>query len=163
MAYRGLRFGSQLHHLVTTKKEFALSWSAVYATVAVPFLLLCFFLGSVFHVALIRRNTDEGAREWWGRSGGTWLQMAFVWLALHFICIWLPVILSRYSAGTAVVGGGVLGGVLVAVIGYYSKHKPDPKQAEQLGVLKKLNIRVRLTCCHSRSCAHCWSSSRCVP
>ncbi len=143
VAYLGLRLGSQLHGWVTKQDEFGSSWSAVYATVAVPFLLLCFFLGSVLHVALIRRNTDEGAREWWGRSGGTWIQMTFVWLALHAVCIWLPVVLSRYGASATAVGGsGAVGGVLVAVIGYYSKHKPDLKQDKDLGMLEKLNIRV---------------------
>ena len=143
VAYFGLRLGSDLHHWVGASKEYAATWSAVYATLAVPFLLLCFFLGSVLHVALIRRNTDEGAREWWARSGGTWIQIALVWLALHAVCIWLPAFLSRYGASASAIGGsGALGGVLVAVIGYYSKNKPDPKQGKDLGMLEKLNIRV---------------------
>jgi len=141
VAYAGMRLANGAYHAVLASKTYEATWSAAYSTLAVPFLLLCFFVGSVLHVALIRRNTDEGAREWWGKSGGTWLALAAAWIVFHVVCIWIPALLSNY--GASVVGGsGALGGVLVAVVGYYSKNKPDPKQGKDLDVLEKLNIRV---------------------
>jgi hypothetical protein len=141
VAYLGMRLARSGYQAVSSHATYAESWSAVYSTLAVPYLLLCFFLGTVLHVALIRRNTDEGAREWWGRSGGTWIMLAVAWVVAHVVCIWVPQLLSQF--GASVVGGsGALGGVLVAVIGYYSKHKPDPKQANELDFLERLNIGV---------------------
>ncbi|HKU90265.1 MAG TPA: patatin-like phospholipase family protein [Steroidobacteraceae bacterium] len=117
------------------------TWSALYATFAVPFLLLCFALGTVFYVALIRRNTDEGAREWWARSGGVWISAAALWVMAHALCIWAPAFLSRW--GTLATGGvGTLGGVLVAIAGYKSNQTATDKQSSISGAIETLNVRV---------------------
>ena len=134
--YAGVAFAREVQPAVGPEV-----WSALYATFAVPFLLLCFALGTVFYVALVRRNTDEGAREWWGRSGGVWISAAVVWILIHALCIWAPALLSRWS--TLVTGGvGTLGGVLVAIAGYKSNQKATDKQSSISGVLETLNVRV---------------------
>lgn len=117
------------------------TWSAIYATVSVPVLLLCYSLGSVLYLALLRRNSDEGAREWWSRAGGIWLLTALVWVLVHLVAIWLPGMLSRMGALTT--GGiGTLGGVLVAVAGYKSRQDATKKASSGTSVLEALNVRV---------------------
>jgi hypothetical protein len=138
--YAGVAFAREIQPKISAGTSVEV-WSALYATFAVPFLLLCFALGTVFYVALVRRNTDEGAREWWGRSGGVWISAAVVWILIHALCIWAPALLSRWS--TLVTGGvGTLGGVLVAIAGYKSNQKATDKQSSVAGMLETLNVRV---------------------
>ena len=134
--YGGVSFARHMQKTMTPEV-----WSALYATFAVPFLLLCFALGTVFYVALVRRNTDEGAREWWGRSCGVWICAAALWILAHVLCIWAPALLSRWS--TLATGGvGTLGGVLVAIAGYKSNQTATDKQSSISGVIETLNVRV---------------------
>jgi len=120
--------------------RYASAWSALYATFAVPALLLCFALGAALYLALARRNSDEGTREWWARAAGIWLATALVWVLAHGVCVLLPAALSKWGAA-ATAGVGTLGGVVVAIAGYKSRQTATTK-APSTGMLETFNIHM---------------------
>lgn len=99
----------------------------LYATVVVPALMMSFWFATVVYVALIRTQSSEDEREWWARSGGWWIRGALFWLAGFAVVIYLPQwalgMLPQARAGLAgVAAGGGLWGVVVGLVGYWSKN-----------------------------------------
>lgn len=97
----------------------------LYATFAVPLILMCLSAGGTMYIALvswpgIHTSSDED-REWWARFGGYILIVAVVWIAVGLVTIILPAALALVQGAFATstlstIGGGA--GVLSAVWGY---------------------------------------------
>ena len=102
-----------------------------YATLAVPLMLIGFWLAITFHAGLMRRFTSEEDREWWSRASGWWLLTAMAWviffglvnqaapLVLQFVQDQEP---KYLSPGAQVGASGVVLGALTSLAGYWSKN-----------------------------------------
>ena len=119
------------------------AWHAAIATFAVPYFLGIFFIGCALYVALIRRSTDDGAREWWGKSGGVWIAISAAWIILHIACVWLPALISYAGASAKTTGGvGAIAGVFVAIAGYFSKQTANPNEKQTVSFFEALNVNI---------------------
>lgn len=99
----------------------------LYATACVPALLLTFWLATTVYVALARRWSGEGEREWWARSGGWWIRASLLWAGGFALVVYLPQWLLQIQGVAALdtktlVAGGGLWGLATGLTGYWSKN-----------------------------------------
>lgn len=99
----------------------------LYATVTVPALLMSFWMATTLYVALNRGRSSEDQREWWARSGGWWIRASVFWAAGFILVVHVPQLmlgLPAYAAadGTTLIAGGGLWGIVIGLIGYWSKN-----------------------------------------
>jgi hypothetical protein len=90
-------------------------------TFVVPCLMIIFQTGTTVYCAVLADRSDEGAREWWGRSGGYALGFCAVWLLLLAVCIWIPGEAAP-EVQKAIAAAGGLGGLVAAVGGYFGRN-----------------------------------------
>ena len=90
-------------------------------TFVVPCLLIIFQTGTTIYCAVLADKSDEGAREWWGRSGGYVLGFCAIWLLFVGVCIWIQG-LAYHGVQAAIAGAGGLGGVVAALGGYFGRN-----------------------------------------
>jgi hypothetical protein len=118
-----------------------------YATLAVPALLGCFWLGSTVYAGLSRRVTSEDDREWWARSGAWWLGASVIWILGYVLVIYGPqwiLALDWFSmpGGPQAVGvGGGLLGVATGLIGYWSKNGSQIREKAK-GIVAATGLRL---------------------
>lgn len=127
--------------------EDAFDHRELYATLAVPALLGCFWVGTTVYAGLSRRVTSEDDREWWARSGAWWLGASVIWILGYVLVIYGPqwvlglAWFSMPSGPQALgVGGGLLG-VLTGLIGYWSKNGARIKEKAK-GIVAATGLRL---------------------
>jgi hypothetical protein len=106
--------------------------SAIYLCLAVPLVLLVFYIQASIFVGLSSKVNEEYDREWWGRAGA-WLLMAAGFLGVaSLITIFGPVFLYRAPVILGSLGGA--SGILAGLIGYHSKSssKKDEKTSSSV-------------------------------
>jgi hypothetical protein len=120
-------FGGLAFYWVTQKLSTSLlADPIVYSIFAPPSLLLCFWLATTIYVGPARYICSENEREWWARSGGWWLQVSLFWIVGCTIVLLAPQWINGLPAfqglsqETVMVSGG-LSGVLISLLGYWSK------------------------------------------
>lgn len=124
----------------------------LYATLAVPLLLLSFWLAMTLYVGLVRQWSSENDREWWARCGGWWIKASLCWITGFALVVHAP--LWLLDAGTVADGApgntGVLGEVLGAggvlglatgLIGYWSRNGVTLTRRAQ-GLAAVIGVRV---------------------
>jgi hypothetical protein len=68
-------------------------FARVYASLAVPFLLLLLTVGGTFIAGFTSRKTDSDDQEWWARSGAWILIVVVGWTVFHLLVLFGPVLL----------------------------------------------------------------------
>jgi hypothetical protein len=93
--------------------------SAMYLCLAVPLVLLVFYVQASVFVGISSKVNEEYDREWWGRAGA-WLLMAALFLAAaSLISVFGPVFLYRAPILLGSIGGA--SGLIAGLVGYSSK------------------------------------------
>ena len=105
--------------------------SVIYLCLAVPLILLVFYVQASVFVGLSSKVNEEYDREWWGRAGA-WLLMTAIFLAVaSLITVFGPVFLYRAPIILGSIGGA--SGIVAGMIGYSGKtngtKKDDKKSA----------------------------------
>jgi hypothetical protein len=95
----------------------------LYVCLAVPLVLLIFFIQASIFVGLSSRWNEDNDREWWGRAGAWLLMVAVILGALAFISVFGPVLLYRAPIILGSMGGAA--GIAAALIGHSSKTPAD--------------------------------------
>jgi uncharacterized membrane protein len=98
----------------------------IYVCLAVPLVLLVFFIQASIFVGLSSRWNEDNDREWWGRAGAWLLMVAAILGALAFIAVFGPVLLYRAPIILGSMGGAA--GIAAALVGHSSKTPADDKQ-----------------------------------
>jgi Patatin-like phospholipase len=120
-------------------------FARVYASLAVPFLLILLTVGGTFIAGFTSRKTDSDDQEWWARSGAWILIVVVSWSAFHLLVLGGPVLLVNLqgklthllfakgwawedikSVGTVV--AGIISGAITLLGGSSSK---TPAQGDQ--------------------------------
>jgi len=103
--------------------------SALYVCLAVPLVLLCFFVQNAAFVGISSKVNEDYDREWWGR-GGALVMMTAVLLGLaSFIAVFGPVLLYRAPVIVASLGG--ISGILAGFLGYSAQTPASDKQKQE--------------------------------
>lgn len=111
-----------------SEKQFGL-----YASLAVPLLLLVFLTAASVYVALASYWTTDEDREWWARAMA-WIMIGMVlWAGVSLSVIFGPVWLFNTDHYTALLGaaGGVTG-IIALVLGFSARTRPnEDEETEQ--------------------------------
>jgi len=98
----------------------------VYASLAVPLLLILLTVGGTFIAGFTSRFTDVDDQEWWARSGA-WILIVIVgWSAFHLLVLFGPVLLLgvQHNLVNLVLNrswaGSDVKGIATAVVGFVS-------------------------------------------
>jgi hypothetical protein len=108
-------------------------WSSLYIVLAVPAVLLVFFIQASIFVGISSKRNEDYDREWWGRAGAWLFVAAAAWAALAGMAIFGPVAL--YNAPILLGSIGGLSGLLAGGIGFSATTPASGKQKEQSGVI----------------------------
>ena len=102
--------------------------SAIYLCLAVPLILLVFYVQASVFVGISSRVNEEYDREWWGRAGA-WLLMTAISLAIaSLITVFGPVFLYRAPVILGSLGG--VSGIIAGMVGYSSKTNATKKDGQ---------------------------------
>jgi len=93
--------------------------SSTYVCVAVPLVLLVFFVQASVFVGLASRVNEEYDREWWGRAGAWLIFFAFVIAVSSVVCVFGPALL--YHAPVILGSLGGVSGIVAALVGHSAK------------------------------------------
>lgn len=112
-----------------------------YATFGVPLVLLIDGLGGTLIAGFTSRYADDNDQEWWARAGGWLLRAALVWVAVHLIVIYGPLLFSdpgrlldnRFASEKTVQYVGSLVGVISGVITLYGSFSARTAAHEREG------------------------------
>jgi hypothetical protein len=107
-------------------------------TFTVPALIIIFQTGTTIFLAVLSDSADEGAREWWGRSGGYVLLFCAIWIAAFVLCIQVPA-WTHLIWGKVIAATGGVGGLIAALVGYFGRSSANG--ADETNVRP---VRVRL-------------------
>lgn len=125
----------------------------LYATFAVPLILLLMSVGGTLIAGFTSRFTNDDDQEWWARAGA-WMFIVIVsWSAVHLLVLYGPLMILTLGAtyyriqeigitklpwgdigkiaGTVV---GVVSGIIALVGGFSAKTPANAKEAEKAGV-----------------------------
>ena len=104
--------------------------SAVYLCLAVPLILVVFFVQASVFVGLSSKVNEDYDREWWGRAGAWLLMTALFLAAASLITVFGPVFLYRAPIILGSIGGA--SGLVAGMVGYSAKTngtKKDDKKS----------------------------------
>ncbi len=121
----------------------------LYATLAVPLLLLIFWLATSIYVGVASKTVTESDREWWARAGAWLLLGALGWILAFVLVIYAPQWIFMLpgmdsNSTTYGAGGGVLG-ILISLYGYWSKNGATIKSRAQ-GFAEVTGVRLMELC-----------------
>jgi hypothetical protein len=103
----------------------------LYVCLAVPLLLLVFFIQASIFVGLSSLHNEDSDREWWGRAGG-WLLAISLGLALFSsIAVFGPI--AFYYAPVILASVGGIAGIAAGMLGYSDKTPANQKKQEEEG------------------------------
>jgi Patatin-like phospholipase len=109
--------------------------AALYVCLAVPLVLLVFFVQASIFVGLSSTKNQDSDREWWAR-GGAWLLFAAVAIGLlNVIAVFGPMVFYYAPVLLASVGG--VAGVIAALFGFSDKTPANQKEKEEAGAAGK--------------------------
>lgn len=125
----------------------------LYATFAVPLILLLMSLGGTLIAGFTSRFTNDDDQEWWARAGAWMFILVVSWIAVHLLVLYGPWLILTLSttyyriksmrlrdlpwrdigkiAGTAV---GVLSGIITLIGGFSAKTPANAREAEKAGM-----------------------------
>jgi len=134
------------HQYVGLRGEETNAARLLYATIAVPVMLGCFWLTMSLYAGAVSRWTSEEDREWWAKATAWWLYASLAWTLLFGVVVYLPALLleqlsMELSAGAQVgIAGGALG-MLTSAVGYWGKRGADIQRRAE-GFLSKTGLRL---------------------
>ena len=125
----------------------------LYATFAVPLILLLMSVGGTLIAGFTSRFTNDDDQEWWARAGAWMFILVVSWIAVHLLVLYGPLVILTLGttyyriksaglrnlpwrdigkiAGTAV---GVLSGIITLIGGFSAKTPANAKEAQKAGV-----------------------------
>ncbi|HUP62188.1 MAG TPA: patatin-like phospholipase family protein [Thermoanaerobaculia bacterium] len=107
----------------------------LYVCLAVPLLLLVFFVQASIFVGLSSKRNEDSDREWWARAGA-WLVFAAIVIALlNVIAVFGPIAL--YYAPVLLASTGGVAGLVAALVGFSDKTPGSQKEKEDPGTVAK--------------------------
>jgi hypothetical protein len=101
----------------------------VFVWLAIPSVLLIFFVETTIIVGITTALTYEHDREWWARSGAWALVIGAAWLVLGFCSILGPLAVLRLPRFLAAAGG--ISGLVTLLLGRSSKTPANLKEKEK--------------------------------
>ncbi len=101
----------------------------VFVWLAIPSVLLIFFVETTIIVGITTSLTYEHDREWWARSGAWALVIGAAWLVLGFCSILGPLAVLRLPRFLAAAGG--ISGLVTLLLGRSSKTPANLKEKEK--------------------------------
>jgi hypothetical protein len=101
----------------------------LYVCLAVPLVLLVFFVQASVFVGLSGFINDDNDREWWGRAGAFLLMFGALFGAVSLISVFGPVFMYRAPAILASIGG--LSGIAAALFGFSARTPANDKQKQE--------------------------------
>jgi patatin-like phospholipase len=113
----------------------------MYVCLAVPVVLIVFFLQSAIFVGFSSWYNEDYDREWWARASGWVLAAAFVWVAFSAIAIFGPILIYEFPRISASLGA--LTG-LSSVLGGKSSASGGPNQKGESTKTSGINISLGL-------------------
>ncbi|MEK6336669.1 MAG: patatin-like phospholipase family protein [Acidobacteriota bacterium] len=124
----------------------------LYATFAVPLILLLMSVGGTLIAGFTSRFTDDDDQEWWARTGAWMFILIIGWIAVHFLVLYGPLLILTLGttyyrikskglrnlpwsdigkiAGTTV---GIVSGIITLLGGFSAKTPANAKEAEKAG------------------------------
>ncbi|HET7435821.1 MAG TPA: patatin-like phospholipase family protein [Thermoanaerobaculia bacterium] len=107
----------------------------LYVCLAVPLILLVYFVQASIFVGISSLFNEDSDREWWGRAGG-WLLLSAVFLAVfNLISVFGPIAFYYAPAIVASIGG--VAGIASALLGFSDKTPANQKEKEDAGMTAK--------------------------
>lgn len=103
----------------------------LYICLAVPLILLTFFIQASIFVGIAGRRNQDYDREWWGRAGAWLLIAAAVTAVASLTSVFGP--LAVYQAPALVASIGGVSGLIALTLGRSGKTPANAKQKEESG------------------------------
>lgn len=121
------------HQIAGDPKQFTDATRLLYALLAVPFLMGCFWVTMALYAGIVSRWTSEDDREWWAKATAWWLYASLGWLILFALVLYAPAmvldkLLLNLPAAPQLGLIGTTLGLVTSAIGYWGKNSGDLKR-----------------------------------
>jgi len=118
-------FGGLLLYFVAQRPPFEID---AYACFAAPIFIFVFLAAATVFVGLVSRWTSDEDREWWARSGGWTLGIAFFWAAASALVTYGPI--AVYKLPLWVMPLGSISGLISILLGRAGKTPANREQTD---------------------------------
>ncbi|HEX7190870.1 MAG TPA: patatin-like phospholipase family protein, partial [Thermoanaerobaculia bacterium] len=112
-----------------------------YVSLAVPVILIAFFLQAALFVGFSSWFSEDYDREWWARAAGWVFAAAFVWVVFAALAIFGPILIYEFPRIAASIG--TITGAF-AVLGGKSSKSGGPSTEEKSGKASAFTVSLGL-------------------